>query len=409
MSKGEDYSSGWEYESRDEEEANYDEVSGVAKEPELINVHMSNAKVAYELNILCLPYALVGSSGPTNSESRRGKRSATIGHGLQEYVKRNGGRKMKIDFSEGRARPADSNQASKLTSECGIHTRNKMHVATHWKDYKEPVLAHIIPNAIKSKKFEMDTKDEVAKDRDCFKGRTVEEALSKRPRHVTQENWEDLVNKWSDERNQEISAKNKQNREAVKHQPKTGSRCYIAHFHQLKKDKYNNEDPSPIDFFKDTHIDKKTGRMSEEAQIAYTAMENKRRQAQSEGGHLVSDAQIVAEVLKEHTASSTFLSSMGLQSRPGSSKPSASALRIQELEERVQQQDMEAREANEMYQQELNKKVEAQEYALQEMQRKQQEDPEAVKKSQQEREEAWAKKQAETDALLSFLLRKHGA
>ncbi|PNT77068.1 hypothetical protein BRADI_1g57328v3 [Brachypodium distachyon] len=383
MSKGEDYSSGWEYESRDEEEANYDEVSGVAKEQELIN----------------------------------------------EYVKRNGGRKMKIDFSEGRARPADSNQASKLSSECGIHTRNKMHVATHWKDYKEPVLAHIIPNAIKSvaKKFEMDTKDEVAKDvctkifqsavrqqryrlkRDCFKGRTVEEALSKRPRHVTQENWEDLVNKWSDERNQEISAKNKQNREAVKHQPKTGSRCYIAHFHQLKKDKYNNEDPSPIDFFKDTHIDKKTGRMSEEAQIAYTAMENKRREAQSEGGHLVSDAQIVAEVLKEHTASSTFLSSMGLQSRPGSSKPSASALRIQELEERVQQQDMEAREANEMYQQELNKKVEAQEYALQEMQRKQQEDLEAVKKSQQEREEVWAKKQAETDALLSFLLRKHGA
>lgn len=44
MSKGEDYSSGWEYESRDEEEANYDEVSGVAKEQELINVHMSNAK-----------------------------------------------------------------------------------------------------------------------------------------------------------------------------------------------------------------------------------------------------------------------------------------------------------------------------------------------------------------------------
>ena len=55
---------------------------------------------------------------------------------------------MKIDFLEGRARPADSNQASKLTSECGIHTRNKMHVATHWKDYNKEQLKHSIPNAI---------------------------------------------------------------------------------------------------------------------------------------------------------------------------------------------------------------------------------------------------------------------
>ena len=71
-----------------------------------------------------------------------------MGHGLQDYAKRNGGRKMKIDFSAGRVRPLDPVQAAKLTSQCGIHVRSHMHVATHWKDYNEEGLDHHIPKAI---------------------------------------------------------------------------------------------------------------------------------------------------------------------------------------------------------------------------------------------------------------------
>uniref|UniRef100_A0ACD5UB26 Uncharacterized protein n=1 Tax=Avena sativa TaxID=4498 RepID=A0ACD5UB26_AVESA len=246
--------------------------------------------------------ALVCSSAPKNLEnSVRSKRRPTMGHGLDDYAKRNGGRKMKIDFSAGRVRPLDPIQAAKLASQCGIHVRsNIMHVATHWNDYSKEGLERHIPNAIGhvAKNFEMDPKEEVARGvctkilqkgvrqrryilkRDYFMGRTVDEALSNKPPKVTQPNWEALVNEWSDEKNKKLCAKNKKNQEAVKNQQTTGSRSYPAHFHQLKKDKYNNEDPSPIEFFKETHTNKKTGCMSAAALDAYTAMANKRTEAQ---------------------------------------------------------------------------------------------------------------------------------
>ena len=136
-------------------------------------------------------------------------------------------------------------------------------------------------------------------------------------------------------------------------------------------------------------------------------MENKRSEAQPEDEQLVPDTQIVAKVLKEHSSSSTFLSSMGYQSRSGRSRTSASAERVRELEERVEQQKREAIEAHEMYQQQSTERVKAQEAALEEMQRKQQEELEALKKSQEEKMKAYEKNQEEQDNLISFLLRKH--
>ena len=99
-------------------------------------------------------------------------------------------------------------------------------------------------------------------------------------------------------------------------------------------------------------------------------MQDKRSDAQPGEEQPVSDTQIVAEVLKEHSSSSTFLSTMGYQSRSGRSRTSASAERVRELEERVEQQKMEAIEAREMYQQQLSEGVKAQESALEEMQKK---------------------------------------
>ena len=136
-------------------------------------------------------------------------------------------------------------------------------------------------------------------------------------------------------------------------------------------------------------------------------MQNKRSEAQSENEQPVSNTQIVAEVLKEHSSSSTFLSTMGYQSRSGRSRASASAERVRELEERVEQQKREAIEAREMYQQQLTERVKVQESALEEMQKKQQEELEALKKSQEEKMKSYEKKQEETDNLISFLLRKH--
>ncbi|XP_073359264.1 uncharacterized protein [Aegilops tauschii subsp. strangulata] len=206
--------------------------------------------------------ALACSTGPTDRRpSRRGRgRGPTMGHGLQEYASKNGGRKMRIDFTAGKVRPTDPVQAAKLSSECGIHIRSRMHVATHWKDYAKSPLKHVIPHAIKdiALNFEMEKDDKVGNDvctkviqkgvrqqryrlkKKYFNGYTAQEALSNKPANITHENWTSLVNKWSDERNKQLCQMNKENREAVKHHQKTGSMSYVAYFSKLKKDQYNN-------------------------------------------------------------------------------------------------------------------------------------------------------------------------
>jgi alcohol dehydrogenase YqhD (iron-dependent ADH family) len=136
-------------------------------------------------------------------------------------------------------------------------------------------------------------------------------------------------------------------------------------------------------------------------------MKDKRTEGQPGDEQLVSDTQIVADVLKDHSSSSTFLSTMGYKSRSGRSRTSASAEHVQDLEERVEQQTREAIAAREMYQQQLSERNKLQDAALEEMQRKQQEELEALKKSQEEKMEAYEKKQQEQDNLISFLLRKH--
>ncbi|KAM3405921.1 hypothetical protein ACQJBY_000141 [Aegilops geniculata] len=81
-----------------------------------------------------------------------------------------------------------------------------------------------------------------------------------------------------------------------------------------EKGKYNNQDPSPIEFFKENHTNSKTDSMNEPAHLAYNAT-GKKMETQSEGEQPVSDSMIVAEVLKEESTHSTFLSSMSYASR----------------------------------------------------------------------------------------------
>ena len=73
-----------------------------------------------------------------------------MGHGLNEYTRRNGGNKMQIDFTAGVRRPRDPVQAAKLSSEVGVTIRNKMPLVTNWTHYKkDETLNHVIPDAIK--------------------------------------------------------------------------------------------------------------------------------------------------------------------------------------------------------------------------------------------------------------------
>ena len=81
---------------------------------------------------------------------KRDGRREDFGHGLEVYARRNGGSKMPISFKDGLRRPTDPVQAAKLSTECGIHIRSKMPLATHRKDYydKNSGLVHVIPEAI---------------------------------------------------------------------------------------------------------------------------------------------------------------------------------------------------------------------------------------------------------------------
>lgn len=80
---------------------------------------------------------------------KRGGRKATMGHGLHDYTRRNGGNKMHIEFTAGVKRPKDPVQAAKLSSEVGFYTRSKMPIATNWSHYeKDKSISHAIPEAI---------------------------------------------------------------------------------------------------------------------------------------------------------------------------------------------------------------------------------------------------------------------
>ena len=58
---------------------------------------------------------------------------------------------MEIEFTTDVRRPINPVHAAKLSSECGVHIRTKMPIATHWKLYtKDDILKHVIPDAIKS-------------------------------------------------------------------------------------------------------------------------------------------------------------------------------------------------------------------------------------------------------------------
>ena len=59
---------------------------------------------------------------------------------------------MPLESTDGERRPKDPVQSAKLSSECGIHIRNKFPLATHWKQYsdKDSPLINVIPDAIKT-------------------------------------------------------------------------------------------------------------------------------------------------------------------------------------------------------------------------------------------------------------------
>ncbi|TVU00661.1 hypothetical protein EJB05_53902 [Eragrostis curvula] len=100
---------------------------------------------------------------------------------------------------------------------------------------------------------------------------------------MTDEHWGKLVKMWSSPKHKEICLLNQHNREKVQFNHRTGSRCYIAQLYALERnqslgvcdyyssnhrDKHKDEDPTPLELFKEFHSSQKTGFISEPVQKA---------------------------------------------------------------------------------------------------------------------------------------------
>ncbi|TVU06810.1 hypothetical protein EJB05_46845, partial [Eragrostis curvula] len=108
----------------------------------------------------------------------------------------------------------------------------------------------------------------------------------------------------------EIRLLNQHNHEKVQFNHRTGSRCYIAQLHALR-DKYKDEDPTPLELFKEFHSSQKTGFISKPVQKAIDHMEAMMDNPVEEGQEPPSTESAVREVVR----SNTFLRAVGISSK----------------------------------------------------------------------------------------------
>ncbi|TVU50662.1 hypothetical protein EJB05_02041, partial [Eragrostis curvula] len=124
---------------------------------------------------------------------------------------------------------------------------------------------------------------------------------------MTDEQWGKLVKMWSSPKHKEICLLNQHSREKVQFNHRRGSRCYIAQLHALR-DKYKDEDPTPLELFKEFHSSQKTGFISEPVQKAIDHMEAMMDNPVEEGQEPPSTESAVREVVR----SNTFLRVVGI-------------------------------------------------------------------------------------------------
>ncbi|XP_066323972.1 uncharacterized protein [Miscanthus floridulus] len=184
---------------------------------------------------------------------------------------------------------------------------------------------------------------------------------------MTDEQWRELVAKWSDPKNMETSEKNKTNRGKVKYHQTTGSRSYVAHLHAYKHGR-NNAEPSTaqdeeldvVEAFETCHTSSKHG-LSEPAREALSNMEALRAAPVAEGETVVSSVQVVSQTLSKNSSNS-FLKNVGI-------KPVASSNSAASKEELREQLAAEAKAAVQDEIDELKKRTEEAEEKMERTQR----------------------------------------
>lgn len=155
--------------------------------------------------------------------------------------------------------------------------------------------------------------------------------------NMIDEQWRELVAKWNDPKNTQISETYKGNRSNVKYHQTTGSRSYVAHLHVYRQKRKeveptleDDDELDAVDAFRTCHTSSKTG-LTEQAQQAVSQMETLKAAPVPNGEEPISSAQIVAKVLTEDSSmSNTFLKNAGLQSRCSSRSVSSTERELRE-------------------------------------------------------------------------------
>ncbi|TVU18647.1 hypothetical protein EJB05_34756 [Eragrostis curvula] len=204
---------------------------------------------------------------------------------------------------------------------------------------------------------------------------------------MTHEQWNDLVESWKDPKKMAACEKNKANRAKVKFHQTTGSRSYVVHLDTLG-DKYNNEVPNGLDYFKECHYSNKKKGYTPSVQSAITEMENMISEPTEGEEQPKSANEVVADYLAEHTKQPKFLQNVG----------------IQIVQSRSSVKNVEAQLAAEkMANADLRSLVTTQRYQIEVLTEQLQEEKQARVRDKEEMQ----KKQAETDAKLDLLLSRY--
>ncbi|XP_066351966.1 uncharacterized protein [Miscanthus floridulus] len=154
---------------------------------------------------------------------------------------------------------------------------------------------------------------------------------------MTDMQWKQLMDMWSNPKHKEKCLKNKDSHELVQYHQMIGSRSYVAQCYVMKQTKFKDAPPTAIDIFKDTHYSSKLG-FNEQAKDAIAQMEAYVAQPIEEGQDLKTPIQAIAHVMPK----STFLHSVGMQSAAIKRNAKAAAMndRVNELESELQAKKM---------------------------------------------------------------------
>ncbi|KAJ1260212.1 hypothetical protein BS78_10G215200 [Paspalum vaginatum] len=259
--------------------------------------------------------------------------------------------KLLVEIVEGKRRPLVPLQAAKLASEAGITLRQHFPILPRWKDYKDDkdLLKEYIGRL--GAQFNMDTNSEPVKAAcydllKCaqrqvryklkmayFNGIPANEVRTTSPLDSTSdEQWQALVDMWSEPKHKNKCVKAKSSRENVQFQQKTGSRSYIAHCHAVKQKKYKDVPPTAIDLFKECHCSSKTS-FTETVKDVIANMESINADPIQEGQSSKTPIEVISQVMPK----SKFLQNIGLESSaPKRSGKTVVSACVEELEAQLE-------------------------------------------------------------------------